>query len=83
MQKHPVLRRHLSETRPFKSNVLSPMMKRYRTLFIKPDTGSHGKGIARLKHQTVWMPSNKKSARPGHILNYRFWRGLSDFFPVR
>lgn len=51
MLKNPLLRRHLPVTRPFKKKVLKKMMKRHRTLFIKPDNGSQGIGIVRLKRK--------------------------------
>lgn len=51
MLKNPILRRHLPETHPFKPSIIASMIKRYPTLFIKPDKGSQGKGIVRLKHR--------------------------------
>ncbi|BCJ85986.1 YheC/YheD family protein [Effusibacillus dendaii] len=50
MGKHPVLRRHLPETYRLKTHVFKRMIKRYPTVFIKPDKGSQGKGIVRLQH---------------------------------
>ncbi|WCK56608.1 YheC/YheD family protein [Aneurinibacillus sp. Ricciae_BoGa-3] len=49
MLKHPVLKRYIPEFHALKPGVRTQMMKRYHTLFIKPDKGSQGKGIVRLK----------------------------------
>lgn len=51
MRKHPVLRRHLPETHRLRKGVLARMIKRYGTLFIKPDKGSQGVGIVRLRRR--------------------------------
>jgi glutathione synthase/RimK-type ligase-like ATP-grasp enzyme len=49
MSRHPLLRLHLPETYKYEPNILFSMMKRYSSVFIKPDKGSQGKGIIRVK----------------------------------
>lgn len=49
MLSNPVLRPHIPETYPYKWVTARKMMGKYRTLFIKPDKGSGGSGIVRMR----------------------------------
>lgn len=49
MRRSPLLRRHLPDTRPYHPYVLKRMLDHHSTVFVKPDTGSQGRGIVRLK----------------------------------
>ncbi|WNQ12230.1 YheC/YheD family protein [Paenibacillus aurantius] len=51
MRKDPRLRHHLPETLPWSPGILAIMISRYPTVFIKPDVGSLGNGIVRVKKQ--------------------------------
>ncbi|WP_433945940.1 YheC/YheD family protein [Paenibacillus sp. SN-8-1] len=49
MRRSPLIRRHLPETRPYHPYVLKRMLNQHSTVFVKPDKGSQGRGIVRLK----------------------------------
>ncbi|WP_159888435.1 YheC/YheD family protein [Paenibacillus puerhi] len=49
MKSDPILRRHLPETYPYTSVTARKMIRKYPSLFIKPNRGSQGKGIIRLR----------------------------------
>ncbi|MGX4585963.1 YheC/YheD family protein [Paenibacillus chitinolyticus] len=49
MLKNPVLRRHLPKTRWFTKSRTKRMLKTYSSVFIKPNHGSGGSGIIRVK----------------------------------
>lgn len=48
MRSDSMLRRHLPETHPYKPAAVRTMLRKYRSVFIKPDKGSLGKGIIRI-----------------------------------
>ncbi|PTM59017.1 YheC/D-like protein [Desmospora activa DSM 45169] len=49
MSRDSRLNRHLPQTRQLRESELRSMLKRYSTLFIKPDKGSGGHGIIRVR----------------------------------
>ncbi|MNH85768.1 Endospore coat-associated protein YheD [compost metagenome] len=69
MRRSPLLRRHLPETRPYHPYVLKRMLNQHSTVFVKPDTGSQGRGIVRLKRiknkgvHISWGLNNRKVSR--------------------
>ncbi len=52
MRKHRVLRRHLPETHWYSGKRLHEMVRQYPSVFVKPDKGSQGKGIVRVRRQS-------------------------------
>ncbi|USB34309.1 YheC/YheD family protein [Paenibacillus sp. YPG26] len=49
MRRSPLLHSHLPETLPYHPDVLKRMLDRHAVVFVKPDLGSQGRGIVRLK----------------------------------
>ncbi|MDO7907253.1 YheC/YheD family protein [Paenibacillus sp. JX-17] len=52
LKSHRGLRRYLPETHSYRPYRLKKMLRRHRTVFIKPDGGSQGKGIVRVRRMT-------------------------------
>ena len=57
------LANHVPKTKWLQSSALSSMLKKYSTIYVKPDTGSSGRGIIRIKrlNDTFCEISYKKS----------------------
>ncbi|WP_274363969.1 YheC/YheD family protein [Paenibacillus thermotolerans] len=49
MRSDRTLRKHLPETYPYKPATVLKMIRKYSSVFIKPDKGSQGKGIIRIR----------------------------------
>jgi glutathione synthase/RimK-type ligase-like ATP-grasp enzyme len=66
MSRHPLLRDHLPETHKYNPDTLFWMMERHSSVFIKPDKGSQGNGIIRVKqleyydYQISWGLQHKR-----------------------
>ncbi|MNY10814.1 Endospore coat-associated protein YheD [compost metagenome] len=69
MRRSSLLRSHLPETRPYHPYVLRRMLNQHSTVFVKPDKGSQGRGIVRLKRiknrgvHISWGLNNRKVNR--------------------
>lgn len=70
MLQHPVLRPHLPETHRFSNSSTSRMLNTYSSVFIKPNHGSGGSGIIRVKRLKKGYEVRRGSSR--RIVGSRF-----------
>ncbi|MFD2703700.1 YheC/YheD family protein [Paenibacillus shunpengii] len=68
--KDPQIAAYIPETRKYNQNNLVKMIDSHLTVYVKPEHGSHGKGIMRVETTNSSSDETDSSNDPKHVLHY-------------